>query len=297
MVYILHHFNQSGLLGDNVIHGIDSTELASDCKLPLATLEIKGKKIRLYNDIDCDCGRRRNKRDKSVYVIGYRLHTLTAIDAKTGHSFPVVSLLSPANHHDSHFLPFVVNLAQAMGIDMQLITADEAYHDKDGSLFDKTKVVVTTPPSSKVLLPDNVDSETGKVFCHENCLIPMKHLGVNEQVHEYKCNADEGECSHCSLCSESRFIPVDRGLFQKIPYHAPGLQQAHDIRKNCERPFNLLKNQTGMENVRVRSQHATMARCTLASIAVLLIKMAGTRQKQPRLMPKQKEMFKMEKAA
>ena len=127
MVYILHHFNQSGLLGDNVIHGIDSTELASDCKLPLATLKIKGKKIRIYNDIDCDCGRRRNKRDKSVYVIGYRLHTLTAIDAKTGHSFPLISLLSPANHHDSHFLPFVVNLAQAMGIDMQLITADEAY--------------------------------------------------------------------------------------------------------------------------------------------------------------------------
>ncbi len=297
MVYILHHFNQSGLLGDNVIHGIDSTELASDCKLPLATLEIKGKKIRIYSDIDCDCGRRRNKRDKSVYVIGYRLHTLTAIDAKTGHSFPLVSLLSPANHHDSHFLPFVVNLAQAMGIDMQLITADEAYHDKDGSLFDKTKVVVTTPPSSKVLLPDNVDAETGKVFCHENCLIPMKHLGVNEQEHEYKCNADQGECSHCRSCFQGRFIPVDRGLFQKIPYHAPGLQQAHDIRKNCERPFNLLKNQTGMENVRVRSQHATMARCTLASIAVLLIEMAGIRQKQPSLVPKQKKMFKMKKAA
>ena len=297
MVYILHHFNQSGLLGDNVIHGIDSTELASDCKLPLATLKIKGKKIRIYNDIDCDCGRRRNKRDKSVYVIGYRLHTLTAIDAKTGHSFPLVSLLSPANHHDSHFLPFVVNLAQAMGIDMQLITADEAYHDKDGSLFDKTKVVVTTPPSSNVLLPDNVDSETGKVFCHENCLIPMKHLGVNEQKHEYKCNADQDECSHCGSCSQGRFIPVDRGLFQKIPYHTPGLQQAHDMRKNCERPFNLLKNQTGMENVRVRSQHATMARCTLASIAVLLIKMAGTRQRQPSLVPKQKEMFKMKKAA
>ena len=52
-----------------------------------------------------------------------------------------------------------------------------------------------------------------------------------------------------------------------------------------------------MEIVRVRSQHATMARCTLASIAVLLIKMAGTRQKQPASLPKQKEMFKTKKAA
>jgi len=41
-----------------------------------------------------------------------------------------------------------------------------------------------------------------------------------------------------------------------------------------------LKNQTGLENIRVRSQHATMARWTLSSNAVLLIKMAGTRRKK-----------------
>jgi hypothetical protein len=296
-VYILHHFNQSGLLGDNVVHSIDSTELASDCKLPLATLKINGKNIRIYNDLDCDCGRRRNKRDKSIYVIGYRLHTLTAIDVKSGHSFPLISLLSPANHHDSHFLPFLVNLAQAMGIDLQLITADEAYHDKDGSLFEETNVIVTTPPSSKVLLPVDVDSKKGNVFCHERCSVPMKHLGVDKQTHEYKCNADQGECSLCGSCQQSRIVPVDRGLFQQIPYHAPGLQRAHDIRKNCERPFNLLKNQTGMETVRVRSQHATMARCTLASIAVLLIKMAGIRRKQPTSTPQQVQMFERKKAA
>ena len=94
LVYILHHFKQSGLLGDCHLHGIDSTELANYCKIPLASLTINGKKIRIYNDIDCDCGARRNKRDKSMYVVGYRLHTLTAIDAKTStasllfHSYP-----------------------------------------------------------------------------------------------------------------------------------------------------------------------------------------------------------------
>ncbi|MDX9834553.1 MAG: hypothetical protein RBT36_04975 [Desulfobulbus sp.] len=97
LVYTLSHFNQSGLLGEAIIHGVDSTELATDCRLPLATLEINGKKIRIYNDLDCDCGKRHNKRDKSMYVIGYRLHTLTAIDVRTGHSFPLVSLLAPAN--------------------------------------------------------------------------------------------------------------------------------------------------------------------------------------------------------
>ena len=297
LVYILHHFNLSGLLGDNVLHGIDSTELASDCKLPLATLDIKGKKIRVYNDIDCDCGKRRNKRDKSIYVIGYRLHTLTAIDAKTGHSFPLVSLLAPANHHDSHFLPFLVNLAQAMGIDLHLITADEAYHDKDGTLFEETGVTVTTPPSAKVSLPEHIHSDTGAVFCHEECSIPMRHLGVEQQIHEYKCSADSGECFLFHSCPQYRFIPVDRGLFQRIPYHADSIRKAHDIRKNCERPFNLLKNQTGLETVRVRSQPATMARCTLGSIAVLLIKMAGFRKKQSDDRPHQVSMFKEKRAA
>ena len=72
MVYILHHFYQSDLLGDCVIHGIDSTELANECKTPLASIKVNGKKIRIYHDLDCDCGKRRNKRDKSPYVVGYR---------------------------------------------------------------------------------------------------------------------------------------------------------------------------------------------------------------------------------
>jgi len=280
MVYILHHFKQSGLLGDCHLHGVDSTELANYCKIPLASMEIRGKKIRIYNDIDCDCGARRNKRDKSKYVVGYRLHTLTAIDAKTGHSFPLVSLLAPANHHDSHFLPFLINLAQAMGIDIKLVTADEAYHDKDGSLFKGTGVIVTTPPSSKALLPEYVDGNSGAVFCNDSCIFAMHHVGFEHQIHEYKCGAESGECQYSSTCTQYRAIQVDSGLFQQIPYETEQIKQAHDIRKNCERPFNLLKNQTGLETVRVRSQYATMARCTLSSIAVLLIKMSGTRKKE-----------------
>lgn len=287
LVYILHHFYESGLLGDCVVHGIDSTELANDCKMPLASLDINGKKIHIYKHIDCDCGARRNKRDKSIYVIGYRLHTLTVIDAKTGHSFPLVSLLAPANHHDSHFLPFLVKLAQAMGIDIKLITADEAYHDKDGSLFRDTRVLLTTPPAAKVLVPENVDRESGAVFLDGTCNIRMQHVACEAQTHEYRCGAATGECHRSSICTQCRFIPVDRGLFQQIPYGTKSVQQAHDIRKNCERPFNLLKNQTGLETIRVRSQYATMARCTMSSIAVLLIKMAGTRRKKTTVRPQQ----------
>jgi len=287
LVYILYHFNQSGLLGDHILHAVDSTELDNDCRIPLASLDINGTKVRIYNDIDCDCGKRRNKRDKSPYVVGYRLHTLTVIDAETGHSFPLVSILAAANHHDSHFLQFLVNLAQAMGIDVKLVTADEAHHDKDGSLLADTGVIVTTPPSVKVSIPTNVDGETGSVFCNDSCEVPMRRVGLENQTHEYKCSADQGECHCWHGCPQSRFIPVDGGLFQQLPYEIGQLEEAHDIRKNCERPFNLLKNQTGLEKLRVRSQRAAIARCTLSSIAVLLIKMAGLRVKNKTEKPQQ----------
>ncbi len=110
--------------------------------------------------------------DCTLFVVGYRLHTLSVIDAHSGQSFPLVSLVAPANHHDSHFLPFLVKLAQAMGIDIQRITADEASHDKDGSLFNETGVISTTPPSSTVPIPGHVTAKTGKVFAMVSVLFP-----------------------------------------------------------------------------------------------------------------------------
>ncbi|MFO7761844.1 MAG: hypothetical protein ACQES8_02445 [Thermodesulfobacteriota bacterium] len=49
---------RSSLLGDCHLHGVDSSEPANDCKAPLASINIKRKKIRIYNDIDSDCGKR-----------------------------------------------------------------------------------------------------------------------------------------------------------------------------------------------------------------------------------------------
>ncbi len=145
-VYILHHLRQNGLLDGPTLHCVDSTELAVDCQQLLATVTIKGKKIRIYNDVDCDCGVRRKKRDKSIYVVGYRLHTLTAINAKTGYSIPLISLLAPANHHDSHFLAPLVRLGKAIGLDVKLVTADEAYHDNDDKVFEENGVYFVKPP-------------------------------------------------------------------------------------------------------------------------------------------------------
>ena len=229
-VYILHYFYKSGCLENTVIHGVDSTELPAEVNYPLCTVKIKNQKIRIYSDLDCDCGKRRSKRDKSHYVIGYRLHTLTAINPSTGHSFPLVPVVAAANHHDSLFLKPLIKLAQALGIDMKLITADQAYHDKDGAVLDETGVYIVALPSENVDIPDNVMESPIRVTCHDSCDIPMIALGSTKEGHEFGCNANPGECILDSTCSKSRIIAFDKGHFQPMPSFYNASQQAMDMR-------------------------------------------------------------------
>ncbi len=166
----------------------------------------------LENDLDSDCGKRRNKRDKSFYVIGYRLHTLTAINPETGHSFPLVSVVGAANQpvfktidYDSLFLKPLIKLAQALGIDMKLITADQAYHDSNGSVLKETGVYVVAPASEKAKLPDNVLDSPLRVTCDDSCEIPMEFIGATPEGHEFGCAANPGECIFESTCPKRPF--------------------------------------------------------------------------------------------
>ena len=138
-------------------------------------------------------------------------------------------------------------------MDLQLITADEAYHDKDGKIYDDSGVYLTTPPRSNVSLPGNVDKETLQVTCDDFCEIPMEYVGIEEKGHEFKCNAAFGECPSYAICPKSRHIPFDNGCFQRILYGSDLVSKALDIRKNGERPFNLIKKREGLDQVRVRS--------------------------------------------
>jgi len=279
-VYLLRHFKDAGFLDGGIIHCVDSTELAVDRQELLATVTIKGKKIRVYDDIDCDCGKRRTKRDKSVYAVGYRLHTLTAINADTGQSFPLISLLAPANHHDSNFLKYLVQFGKAIGLELRLITADEAYHDNEGVIYTESDVHLIRPPGSKVSLPENVDKDTLQVTCNDFCEIPMEYSGIGEEGHEYKCKAVFGECPHTAMCPGYRSIPIDNGYFQRILHGDDQVLEALEIRKNGERPFNLIKKREGLETVRVRSQQGLIVRSAFTTIATLLLEMTGTRKKK-----------------
>ena len=277
-VYFLHLLHNQGMLDPFNVHFIDSTELAVDRQHLLATFEMGKTKIRIYDDIDCDCGKRRNKRDKSVYVVGYRMHALAAINPDTGQSIPLISVLAPANHHDSNFMLPLLNLGKAIGLDLKVITADEAYHDKDGSLLEQTGVRVITPPNKKVALPENVDPETHQVTCDDLCEIAMAYVGSDPQGHEYKCAAEPSQCSRAPICPQCRRIDFDSGCFQPLPHATTGVAKAIDLRKNGERPFNLIKKREGLEYARVRGQHNILAQSVFTTVATLLIEMAGTRK-------------------
>ena len=61
-------------------------------------------------------------------------------------------------------------------------------------------------------------------------------------------------------------------------YSSEAVSKALDIRKNGERPFNLLKKREGLEQVRVRSHHGVVVRTTFTTTATLLLELAGTRR-------------------
>lgn len=276
-VYILYQVRKNGLLDQGLVHCVDSSELAVERQQLLATLSIKGQKIRIYDDIDSDCGVRRKKRDKSNYVVGYRMHSLSVINPETGRCIPLISLVAAANHHDSQFLAPLIGLGQAIGLDIRLITADEAYNDTDGALLE-TGVHIVTPLSQKACLPENVDPQTLGVTIDEYCDIAMDHIGIEGQCHEFKCGAQPGECSRVGGCPQYRHIPFDSGYFQPILHGSEAVDKALKIRKNGERPFNVFKNREGLEKVRVRSQHGLVARVTFTTMANLLIELVETRK-------------------
>jgi hypothetical protein len=205
----------------------------------------------------------------------------------------LISLLAPANHHDSHFLKYLVRFGKAIGLELKLITADEAYHDNDDNIYSENYVYLIKPPGSKTSFPKNVDRETFQVMCADFCEIPMEYAGIGEAGHEYKCGAEFGQCPHAAMCSRYRSIPIDIGHFQRILYGGDLVSKALEIRKNGERPFNLIKKREGLETVRVRSQQGLVVRTAFSTMATLLLEMAGTRRKRK----KHPEQMKLLKAA
>jgi hypothetical protein len=280
MVYVIHQLVKSGRVTHPFrVCGVDSTDVAVvSCPRPLATVEVNDKKVRIYAELDADCGKRRKKRDKSEYFVGYRVHTLVAIDPKTGANYPLFSLSAAANHHDKLFLPQLVAFGQAMGLSMDIVTADKGYIDPEQNeqIRKDHGVTVITPAKEKAVIPDHVDRQRGEVFMNGHCEVAMEYAGRTEMGHEFRCAAEE--CFHAPSCPRSREIPLDAGIFGQIPDQVKGVDEARHIRKHMERGYNLLKHREGLEPLRVKSRHAAMAAATISHVATILLEILGTRK-------------------
>ena len=289
MVYVAHHFLNSGRLGEDVIYAVDSTDVATPINsYPLGKIEVSnGKFIRFYSDLDCDCGSRRNKRDKSKMFVGYRVHTLCVTDVKSGIAFPLLSLAVAANHHDSQVFAPLLTLARAMGIEFKVLSADEAYADAEEQERQRKEhdTIVVTPPKSKVDKPEDVNPNNGTVFCDGACETPMHWGGYDKDDggHAFVCN-DDGSCLRKPLCSGERIIPIDSGLFGPVPRCIEVSQKVVDIRKVAERPFNLLKHMDGLEPCRMETHETVSAQVVFSQMVGIFKAMAGLRS-----VPQQKE--------
>ncbi|MBF0549665.1 MAG: transposase [Deltaproteobacteria bacterium] len=282
MTYMAYLLVKKGKIS-NPFHlcGVDSTELVACCSsFPLAKVTIGDKTVRIYSELDADCGKRRKKRNKSEYFVGYRLHTLVAIDPQTGCNYPLFSLVAPSNHHDNLFLEQILAFAKAMGLSIKVITADEGYVDteRNEKIQKEYGVTVITPASRKANIPGHIDPKTHAVYMNGHCEIPMSYVGRTDLGHEFACGADPQQCFYSPTCAKYREIPLDARLFGQIPDQVDGVERVRSIRKHLERAFNLLKHREGLETLRVRSQHGVMVAATFAQMATLLLEIVGTRR-------------------
>jgi hypothetical protein len=282
-------------LSKNIFYAVDSTELAERIStFPLAKIKVGDKYVRIYQDIDAECGTRSQKRDKAKFVVGYRLHTLTVIDAEKQVAFPLLSVLAPANHHDSNFIEILVNFGKAIGLDLNVVIGDQAYGDEEKSEYIQKKhsVTILNEPKERKNLPEFVDPKTYQVYLNTYCEMPMSYCGKDHNGgHEFYCGAEPGQCPLEYCCDKVRNIPIDSGVFGQIPYIFDESQKMLNMRKVCERPFNLLKHREGLEPLRTIGKRTTTTVATIANIATLLIEIAGYRKKKVKQKNQQIELF------
>jgi len=259
MVYLICLFLENKPLSPSTFYAMDSTELAAKTSpYPLFKMKLGDKWISVYQDIDADVGTRRQKRDKSTFVVGYRLHTLTVIDAQTEIAYPLLSILAPANHHDSNFLELLVDFAKRIGLNLTIVTTDQAYGDRDELEYidKKHNVTILNAPKELTQFPKHVDAKTYAVTKNASCSVAMVYAGCDPQYgHEFHCTAQAGDCPFEGSCNKFRHIPVDTGAFGKIAYFFDGAQKMVAMRKVAERTFNLIKHRDGLEPLRTKGIH------------------------------------------
>jgi len=188
----------------------------------------------------------------------------------------------------------VVEFGKKIGLDLNIVVADQAYSDSDDEpIQEKHHVYILNQPKQTVNLPEFVTADTHAVYLNQYCETPLKYMGLDGiNGHEFHCHAAPGECPLEYSCQKFRYIPCDAGVFGKIPGFLPEAKKMLSMRKVIERPFNLLKHREGLEPLRVYGRQNVTNVATIANIATLLIEMAGFRKKKSIPKNEQLTLFK-----
>lgn len=296
MVYMAALFFRSGRLSGAGVFALDSTDLAtqSNSRILGKVVFPDGEAIRWYGDLDADCGTRRKKRDKSEMFVGYRVHTLCVVDAKTQHAFPLFSLAVAPNHHDSQLLEPMLDLARSIGLELKVLLGDDAYADvnKQRELLAEDDIILLTPDRENTPPPEGVDPVSGEVRCSPECPVPMRWDGFDkeERKHIFSCADEGGECFLQNRCPKETLIPLDNGLMRAIPNCVDGCDELMNLRKVAERPFNLMKHMDGLEPCRMRTKQSVSAQVVFSQCAGIFKAIAGMRSQEATKPKKPKEV-------
>ena len=207
----------------------------------------------------------------------------------------MLSVLAPANHHDSNFLEILVEFGKKIGLPLNVVVGDQAYGEVEEAeeIKKRHNVVVLNAPKEKTALPDHVDEKTYAVRKNGLCSVDMTYCGRDEEHgHEFHCDAKEGECPLYGSCEKVRFIPLDSGHFGQLPCFMEEVEQMIQMRKVAERPFNLIKHRDGLEPLRTKGRHNCTVVATVANITTLLIEIAGYRKKKKKVENAQLSLLK-----
>ena len=264
-----------GLFDGSQVWIADSTDIESPCSgKPIDFIIENGKKKALFTDSTARKGVHSVKKCGTRYYIGHKKHSLMLVLPDGNKAIPLLSLVSPADCHDSNYLMPLIDLALSLGLKIKYVVCDLAYIDETTKekAFEKGVLVITDKKSNS-LIPSDTDEKTGTPLCFLG--EPMKWLGYNPDFkeHYYGCSLQNpSECICSGTCLKERIISYEEfpHSFNVIPAHCSLVKKLLKTRKLCESGFWRNKYSEGLNNMTLMGQYNVLFMSCIADICEIL---------------------------
>ena len=281
MLVFIHQAVDFGLFDNSQVWIADSTDIESPCSgKAIDTIIEDRKKKELFTDKTARKGRRSVKKCRTRYYIGHKKHSLMLVLPDGNKAISLLSLVSPADCHDSNYLMPLIDLALSLGLKIKYVVCDLAYIDETtkAKAFEKGALVITDKKSNS-LMPLDTDEKTGTPLC----LLgePMKWLGYNPDFkeHYYGCSLQNpSECICSGTCLKERIINYEEfpHSFNVIPAHCSLAKKFLKTRKLCESGFWRNKYNEGLYNMTLMGQHNVLFMSCIADICGILTELKSS---------------------